>query len=204
MIRLVESPLVGWSQVHKRVFDISVATCGLILAAPLMAAIALAIRWTSPNGPVLFRQGRMGLDGRLFTMLKFRTMVPDAEAETGPVWAVRNDPRRTGVGALLRRLNLDELPQLWNVVRGEMSLVGPRPERPEFIRDFRTRIPGYMLRHKMKAGMTGLAQINGCRGNTSIEKRLEHDIDYAQRWSLLLDLKIIALTLIHFRDPNAY
>jgi exopolysaccharide biosynthesis polyprenyl glycosylphosphotransferase len=205
MIRLVESPLVGWSQLLKHAFDFSVASLGLVLISPLLAAIALGIRWTSPGGGVLYQQERMGLDGRLFSMLKFRTMVPNAEAETGARWAERDDPRRTRFGALLRTLSLDELPQLWNVVRGEMSLVGPRPERPEFIREFRKQIPGYMLRHKMKAGMTGWAQINGCRGNTSIEKRLEYDIDYARRWSLLFDLKILALTFFRlFRDPNAY
>jgi lipopolysaccharide/colanic/teichoic acid biosynthesis glycosyltransferase len=118
---------------------------------------------------------------------------------------VENDPRRTRFGALLRKSSLDELPQLWNVLRGEMSLVGPRPERPEFIREFRKQIPGYMLRHKMKAGITGWAQINGCRGNTSIEKRLDYDMDYARRWSLLFDFKILALTLVRLlRDPNAY
>ncbi len=205
MIRLVESPLVGWSQVLKHAFDFSVASIGLVLISPLLAAIALGIRWTSPGGAVLYQQERMGLDGRLFSMLKFRTMVPNAEAETGVRWAERDDPRRTRFGALLRTLSLDELPQLWNVVRGDMSLVGPRPERPEFIRAFRKQIPGYMLRHKMKAGMTGWAQINGCRGNTSIEKRLEYDIDYARRWSLLFDLKILVLTFFRlFRDPNAY
>jgi exopolysaccharide biosynthesis polyprenyl glycosylphosphotransferase len=178
---------------------------GLILISPLLAAIALTIRFTSPEGPVLYKQERMGLDGRLFKMLKFRSMMLDAEAESGVRWAVEDDPRRTRFGALLRKSSLDELPQLWNVLRGEMSLVGPRPERPEFIREFRKQIPGYMLRHKMKAGITGWAQINGCRGNTSIEKRLDYDMDYARRWSLLFDFKILALTLVRLlRDPNAY
>ncbi len=204
MIRLVESPLLGWNRIYKRAFDIAVAALLLVLGAPILAAIALGIRLTSPGAPLLYRQQRMGLDGRTFTMFKFRTMIPDAEARTGPRWAVRDDPRRTPFGAFLRKLSLDELPQLWNVLRGEMSLVGPRPERPPFIHEFRSRIPGYMLRHKMKAGMTGWAQVNGCRGNTSIEKRLEYDIDYARRWSLLFDLKIILLTLLHLRDPNAY
>jgi lipopolysaccharide/colanic/teichoic acid biosynthesis glycosyltransferase len=147
----------------------------------------------------------MGLDGRLFWILKFRTMIPDAEAETGPTWADPDDPRRTRLGTWLRCSNLDELPQLWNVLRGEMSLVGPRPERPEFIEQFRKQLPGYMLRHKVKAGMTGWAQVNGWRGQTSIEKRLEHDIEYVRRWSLWLDLKILARTIFRsFRDPNAY
>jgi lipopolysaccharide/colanic/teichoic acid biosynthesis glycosyltransferase len=147
----------------------------------------------------------MSLDGHVFTMLKFRTMIPDAEAESGPRWADPDDSRRTRIGAVLRRLNLDELPQLWNVLLGEMSLVGPRPERPELIREFRKRFPGYMLRHKVKGGLTGLAQINGLRGNTSLERRLALDLEYAERWSLWLDLKILVLTLVRsFRDPHAY
>jgi lipopolysaccharide/colanic/teichoic acid biosynthesis glycosyltransferase len=132
-------------------------------------------------------------------------MIPNAEAETGPTWAVKDDPRRTRLGAQLRRLNLDELPQLWNVLRGDMSMVGPRPERPEFIDDFRRAIEGYILRHKVKGGLTGWAQVHGLRGNTSIEKRLEYDLEYARRWSLWFDLRILGLTLIRaFRDPNAY
>jgi lipopolysaccharide/colanic/teichoic acid biosynthesis glycosyltransferase len=138
-------------------------------------------------------------------MLKFRTMVPDAEAQTGPQWAVRDDPRRTWLGAFLRGWSLDELPQLFNVLRGEMSLVGPRPERPSFVADFRRRVPGYMLRHTMKAGITGWAQINGWRGNTSIEKRIEYDLEYIARWSLGFDLSILLRTLwLGFRNRNAY
>jgi exopolysaccharide biosynthesis polyprenyl glycosylphosphotransferase len=204
-IRLVESPLLGWSRIQKRALDITVASLALFVLSPVMLLIALAIRHTPPQGPVFFRQHRMGLDGRLFWILKFRTMIPEAEAETGPTWADADDPRCTRLGAWLRRWSLDELPQLWNVLRGEMSLVGPRPERPEFIDQFRKQLPGYMLRHKVKAGMTGWAQVNGWRGQTSIEKRLEHDIEYVRRWSLWLDLKILATTLLRgFRDPNAY
>ena len=147
----------------------------------------------------------MGLDGQRFQMLKFRTMQLDAEAHTGPKWATPDDPRRTRLGAFLRRTSLDELPQLINVLRGEMSLVGPRPERPSFVEEFRRRVPGYMLRHKMKAGITGWAQINGWRGNTSIEKRIEYDLDYIARWSLRLDLIIMLKTLWRaFHDRNAY
>ncbi len=205
MIRIVESPLLGWSRIHKRAFDIGVSAAGLLVATPLLLLIALGIRTTSSSGPVLYRQKRMGLDGRLFWIVKFRTMVPEAEDATGPVWAERDDPRRTRFGAWLRRWNLDELPQLWNVLRGEMSLVGPRPERPEFIQQFRAQMPGYMLRHKVKAGITGWAQVNGWRGQTSIEKRLEYDMEYARRWSMWLDVKILARTLVTgFRDPNAY
>ncbi|HKC50082.1 MAG TPA: exopolysaccharide biosynthesis polyprenyl glycosylphosphotransferase, partial [Myxococcota bacterium] len=165
MIRLIESPLVGWNAVAKRAVDVVGSAAALVAGVPLFAALALAVRWTSP-GPVFYRQERMGLDGRVFSMWKFRTMVPDAERETGAVWASANDSRRTPLGAFLRRTNLDEIPQFWNVLKGEMSLVGPRPERPEFIREFRAGLPGYMLRHKVKGGLTGWAQVNGCRGNT--------------------------------------
>ncbi len=193
LIHLRASPLHGWNAVLKRAMDLTVGTAALIALAPLMLAIAAAIRLTSP-GPILLRQERMGLDGKPFLMLKFRTMRVDAEAETGPVWASPADPRCTRLGAVLRRFSLDELPQLVNVLRGQMSLVGPRPERPVFVREFRQRFPGYMLRHKVKAGMTGWAQINGWRGNTSLEKRLEYDLYYIERWSLALDLKILAQT----------
>jgi len=147
------------------------------------------------KGPVLFGQERMGLDGGTFRMLKFRSMRLDAEEETGPVWAQAGDPRRTRLGTLLRAASLDELPQLWNVIRGEMSLVGPRPERPVFIQEFRQRIPRYMLRHMMKAGITGWAQVNGWRGNTSLEKRIEYDLYYIEHWSLWFDVRILWLTL---------
>ena len=204
IIHLRESPLYGWNLVLKRVFDIVVGTAALLAALPVMTIIAATVRATSP-GPILYRQERMGLDGRRFKMLKFRTMRPDAESDTGPTWAVPDDPRRTGIGAWLRRSSLDELPQLINVLRGEMSLVGPRPERPGFVEEFRTRIPGYMLRHKVKAGMTGWAQINGWRGNTSLEKRIEYDLYYIERWSLAFDLSILLRTLWRgFTNRNAY
>src|SRR4029453_18675440 len=147
----------------------------------------------------------MGLDGRRFWMLKFRTMRSDAEADSGPCWAVPGDSRRTRLGAFLRAWSLDELPQLFNVLHGEMSLVGPRPERPGFVEEFRRRVPGYMLRHKMKAGITGGAPINGWRGNTSIEKRIEYDLDYNRPWALRPDLIILFKTLWRaFHDRNAY
>ena len=205
MIRLVESPLVGWNSVAKRCFDLALAGLLGVILSPVFIAIAALIRRDSLDAPVLYRQVRMGLDGRLFQILKFRTMISDAEAETEPRWTQPNDPRCTRIGRILRRFNLDELPQLWNVLRGDMSLVGPRPERPELVAQFRRKLPAYMLRHKVKAGMTGWAQVNGWRGDTPIEKRLEYDIDYLQRWSLWLDLKILALTVVRsFRDPNAY
>jgi exopolysaccharide biosynthesis polyprenyl glycosylphosphotransferase len=202
-IHLRESPLYGWNLVLKRAFDVGVGTMALIVALPAMAVIAAAVAVTSGR-PVLYRQERMALDGRRFQMLKFRTMGVDAEADTGPRWAVPGDPRRTGLGVFLRTWSLDELPQLFNVLRGDMSLVGPRPERPDFVEDFRRRVPGYMLRHKVKAGITGWAQINGWRGNTSIEKRIEYDLDYIARWSIGFDLKILLQTLWRFRDRNAY
>jgi Undecaprenyl-phosphate glucose phosphotransferase len=203
-IHLRESPLYGWNRFLKRGFDLAGGALALTLAAPVMLAIVAALKVTSP-GPVLYRQERMGVDGRRFRMLKFRTMRVDAEAETGPVWARPDDPRRTWLGAFLRRWSLDELPQLFNVLRGEMSLVGPRPERPSFVEEFRRRVPGYMLRHKVKSGITGWAQINGWRGNTSIERRIECDLYYIERWSLGFDLKILIQTFWYgFRNHNAY
>jgi Undecaprenyl-phosphate glucose phosphotransferase len=203
-IHLRESPLYGWNQVLKRMFDLGLGAAALLVALPVMAVVAAAIALTSGR-PVLYGQERMGLDGRRFRMLKFRTMRVDAEAATGPRWATPDDPRRTPLGAFLRRSSLDELPQLVNVLRGDMSLVGPRPERPSFVEDFRRRVPGYMLRHKVKAGITGWAQINGWRGNTSIEKRIEYDLDYIARWSIGFDLKILVQTLwLGFGNRNAY
>src|SRR5437016_5964843 len=203
-VHLREFPLYGWNRVAKRVLDLIVGGGSLGVAAPVMFAIATALKLVS-RGPVLYRQERMGLDGQRFRMLKFRTMRVDAERETGPVWARPDDSRRTRLGTFLRRWSLDELPQLWNVLRGEMSLVGPRPERPSFVEEFRRRVPGYMLRHKMKAGITGWAQINGWRGQTSIEKRIEYDLYYIERWSLGFDLKILLLTFWSgFRNRNAY
>lgn len=193
-INLQETPLVGWNQLLKRTLDVLLATLGLIVASPIMLGIALAVKFTSP-GPVLYRQERMGLDGTTFTMLKFRSMRQDAEAETGAVWASPEDRRRTSLGAWLRRLSLDELPQLFNVLRGDMSFVGPRPERPVFVEQFRQSVPQYMLRHKVKAGLTGWAQVNGWRGNTSLEKRIEYDLYYIEQWSLWFDLRIIAMTV---------
>lgn len=204
LISLRTTPLMGWSRVAKRAMDMSLAFIGLIVFAPLMLLIGLAVKLSTP-GPMLFSQERMGLDGRVFRVWKFRTMALDAEAESGPVWTTEDDPRRTRVGRTLRRFNLDELPQLLNVVRGEMSLVGPRPERPVFIEQFRSRVPKYMLRHMVQAGMTGWAQVNGWRGNTSIEQRIEHDLYYIENWSMFLDLKILVLTFVRgFAGKNAY
>ena len=203
IISIRASGLYGWNSVLKRTMDLLVGALALCLSLPVMAMIALAVRLTSP-GPVLYRQQRMGLDGRRFEMLKFRTMVDNAEGDTGPVWAADSDSRVTGIGRWLRQTSLDELPQLINVLRGEMSLVGPRPERPPLIEEFRKTIPKYMLRHKVKAGMTGWAQVNGWRGNTSLERRIEHDLDYIENWSLWRDVKILARTLLGgFRSDRA-
>ncbi len=196
--------LRGWKLTLKRIVDVVVSVVVLVLFSPLMLLIALAIKLDS-EGPVLYTQERMGLDAKPFKILKFRTMRVDAEVETGPVWATRDDPRRTRVGAFLRRFSLDELPQFINVLLGEMSVVGPRPERPVFVEQFRQSIPRYMDRHREKAGITGWAQVNGLRGDTSIWERTKYDIWYIENWSLWLDFRIMLRTLLQvFRDRNAY
>ncbi|QOJ13867.1 MAG: undecaprenyl-phosphate glucose phosphotransferase [Planctomycetia bacterium] len=193
ILSLRQSPLWGWNAVAKRGFDLIVGSICLLLAAVPMLAIAVLIRLSS-KGPALYRQRRMGMDGVEFEMLKFRTMRVDAEAG-GAVWSRKTDNRRTAIGSFLRRTSLDELPNLFNVLRGEMSLVGPRPERPEFVRQFRGDIEHYMLRHKIKAGMTGFAQVRGLRGDTSLRKRIRHDLHYIRNWSLWLDVRIFFRTL---------
>jgi exopolysaccharide biosynthesis polyprenyl glycosylphosphotransferase len=203
-INLSETPLEGWSRVVKRFFDLFVALAALLFFSPLMLLIALAI-WIEDRGPIFYRQERMGLDGKPFQILKFRSMRQNAEERTGAVWASKGDERRTRVGGLIRAWSLDELPQLWNVLIGDMSVVGPRPERPQFVEQFRAEFPHYMLRHKVRAGMTGWAQVHGWRGNTSIRMRIEHDLYYIENWSLLLDVKILFMTIIHgWRGENAY
>ena len=192
----------GYKEFFKR--DIVISLFAIIFLSPLFLVIALAVKLTSP-GPILFKQKRMGFDGVIFEIYKFRSMYVDAEKETGPVWAKKDDPRRTPLGAFLRRTSLDELPQFFNVLKGDMSLIGPRPERPEFIEKFKKEIPRYMLRHKIKAGMSGWAQVNGFRGNSSITKRIEHDLYYIENWSLTFDLKILWLTLWKgIFNKNAY
>jgi Undecaprenyl-phosphate glucose phosphotransferase len=203
VVNLQSVGVTGVNAMIKRLFDILFASLFLLLLLPLLVIVGIAVWLTSP-GPILYRQERVGLDGKPFGMLKFRTMRIEAEAE-GPTFARAGDPRTTPLGAILRRLSLDELPQLWNVLIGEMSLVGPRPERPVFIAKFRRRIPRYQLRHMVKAGMTGWAQIHGLRGRTNIAKRVEYDLYYIEHWSLLLDLKILARTLAFgFLSRNAY
>lgn len=204
IITLQDTPLYGWNIVLKRVTDIGLSIIAIIITAPVMILISVVNKRTSP-GPIFFRQERMGLDGKTFDMLKFRSMQVDAEAQSGAVWAKENDPRRTRLGTFLRKTSLDELPQFFNVLKGDMSIVGPRPERPVFIEEFRKNIPGYMLRHKMKAGITGWAQVNGWRGNTSLEKRIECDLYYIENWSLWLDIKIMWLTVWKgLLNKNAY
>ena len=195
IISLNDVPLRGFNSVLKRITDIAISTAALVVLALPFALISLLIKWTS-KGPIFYKQERMGLDGKAFDVLKFRSMYPGAEDATGPVWARDDDPRCTPVGRLLRRLDIDELPQFWNVFRGDMSIVGPRPERPYFVEQFKHRIPQYMLRHKVKAGITGWAQVNGWRGNTSLEKRIEYDLYYIENWSVALDLKIMWLTVV--------
>ena len=188
----------------KRFIDVVFSGLFLLVASPFLVLIAILVKLSS-RGPVFYKQERMGLNGRLFNMLKFRSMPVNAESTSGPVWAKAGENRATRIGAFLRRTSLDELPQFINVLKGDMSVVGPRPERPIFIENFRNQVPGYMLRHKMKAGITGWAQINGWRGNTSIEKRIEYDLYYIQNWSITLDLKIMWLTLWKgFVNEHAY
>ena len=204
VVTIVRSPLFGWNRLLKRGLDMVGAAAALLIFGPIMLLIAGLVRLSSP-GPIFYRQERMGLDGRTFNALKFRSMRLDAEQRTGAVWASKDDDRCTPIGRFIRKVSLDELPQLFNVLRGEMSLVGPRPERPVFIEQFKKQIPDYMLRHKVKAGITGWAQINGWRGNTSLEKRIEFDLYYIERWSLWFDIKILFLTIFKgFVDPNAY
>ena len=203
-VSLQGSPLYGWNKASKRFFDLILGSFLAMILSPLLVIIGLLVKISS-RGPILYRQRRVGMDGHSFRIIKFRTMRVDAEHETGPVWAKADDPRRTAIGSFLRKTSLDELPQLFNVLKGEMSLVGPRPERPNFVKEFRKRIPSYILRHKIKAGMTGWAQANGWRGNTSLEKRVEHDLFYIQHWSIGFDFKILCMTLWKmFFSKSAY
>jgi Undecaprenyl-phosphate glucose phosphotransferase len=204
VLALNETPIDPLGALWKRIFDFSVALTALLILSPLMLLIALLVKLTS-RGSIFYGQTRMGLDGSTFQMWKFRSMKVDAEKETGAVWAKKDDDRRTIIGAFLRSSSLDELPQFWNVLIGEMSLVGPRPERPEFVHQFRGRIPAYMLRHKVKAGITGWAQVNGWRGDTSLEKRIECDLYYIRNWSLAMDVRILLMTAVRgFVHKNAY
>ncbi len=195
IIGLRENRHFGVNVAIKRAMDIVLSLIGLIVLSPLFLLIAVLVRRSSP-GPIFYRQERCSLDGSSFQMLKFRSMRPDAEAKSGAVWTAENDPRCTRIGAILRKTNLDELPQLFNVLRGDMSLVGPRPERPVFVEQFRKTIPNYMARHAVKAGLTGWAQVNGWRGNSSLRRRIQFDLYYITHWNPFFDLRIMVMTLI--------
>ena len=204
VIHLLDEAPFEVRTLFKRALDVAFSAVALVMLSPLLVAIAVAVKLSSP-GPVFYRQERMSLNGQTFGMLKFRSMPTNAEAATGAVWAKPGESRATPVGAFLRKTSLDELPQFLNVLAGDMSVVGPRPERPVFIEGFRHEIPGYMLRHKMKAGITGWAQVHGWRGDTSLTKRIEYDLYYIQNWSLWLDVKIMVLTVFKgFVHRNAY
>jgi exopolysaccharide biosynthesis polyprenyl glycosylphosphotransferase len=194
LMKIKESPLFGWKGVFKRAFDLVVSGIVLILFSPLMALIAMLVKFGS-KGPLFYSQERIGLDGRSFNIHKFRTMRPDAESQSGPVWAKKGDDRTTAVGRFLRKFSLDELPQLFNVLRGDMSVVGPRPERPHFVGQFRQSVPHYLERHRVRSGITGWAQVNGLRGDTSIDQRTRYDVYYVENWSLGFDLKILIMTV---------
>jgi exopolysaccharide biosynthesis polyprenyl glycosylphosphotransferase len=204
LLTMRDVALRGWRRTLKRVVDIVISVSMLVLLSPLLLVIAVLVKLES-RGPAFYVQERMGMDARSFPIIKFRSMSHGAEDETGAVWARRDDPRRTRLGNFIRAYNLDELPQLINVLLGQMSIVGPRPERPEFVAEFERQIPRYMERHRERAGITGWAQINGLRGDTSIEERTKYDLYYIENWSLLFDFKIMARTMMAgFRDPNAY
>ena len=205
MVQIRDVALRGWNLALKRAIDIVVSGVTLVLLSPLLMALALVVKLTSRDGPVFYTQERVGLDGKPFRLVKFRSMRVGAEDESGPVWAKPDDRRRTRVGTFIRRWSLDELPQLANVLVGEMSLVGPRPERPHFVEQFSRIVPRYVERHNEKAGMTGWAQVNGLRGQTSIEERTKYDVFYVEHWSLAFDIKILLKTIgTIFRDKNAY
>lgn len=205
MVSVRDVALRGWKLGIKRAVDIVFSAGVLICLSLPMLLVGLLIKLTSPGGPAFLIQERVGLDGKNFRVIKFRTMIPDAEAATGPVWAQAGDPRVTPLGRFLRRFSLDELPQFINVLIGEMSVVGPRPERPYFVEQFSQRMPRYLERHREKAGLTGWAQVNGLRGNVSIEERTAYDLWYVENWTLWLDFKIVLRTLfIILWGRNAY
>jgi len=203
-ISVREEALSGADRIVKRVFDFVASGLGIFFLMPMLAVLAALVKISSP-GPIFYRQARMGRDGVEFDMIKFRTMRTDAEQKSGPVWTTESDPRVTPVGNVLRRFSLDEFPQLWNVLRGDMSLVGPRPERRVFVEEFSRQMPRYFERHRVQSGLTGWAQVHGLRGNTSIEDRTLYDLHYMENWSLGLDIRILLMTIHHvLRGENAY
>ncbi|MFN2110963.1 MAG: undecaprenyl-phosphate glucose phosphotransferase, partial [Anaerolineae bacterium] len=198
------TPLQGLGYYYKLLEDKIVATLALVLLSPLFAAIAIGVKLSSP-GPVFYRQERISWNNRRFVMLKFRTMPVGAEDNTGPRWATKAESRATRFGTFLRKTSLDELPQFINVLKGDMSVVGPRPERPCFVEQFKDQIPAYMKKHMVKAGITGWAQVNGLRGDTDLEERIQHDLFYIRNWSLMFDLTIAIKTFVNgFVNKNAY
>ncbi|AZK45983.1 undecaprenyl-phosphate glucose phosphotransferase [Paenibacillus lentus] len=205
LINVRDIPLdLAGNRLVKRAFDIVFSIAAIIITLPVMLFVVVGIKLTSP-GPVIFKQERMGLNRRIFQMYKFRSMkvLPEGTVDTG--WTTENDPRRTRFGAFIRKTSIDELPQFFNVLAGHMSVVGPRPERPYFVEQFREEVPKYMVKHHVRPGITGWAQTHGLRGDTSIEERIQHDIFYIENWSMLLDIKIILRTIIHgFVNKNAY
>jgi exopolysaccharide biosynthesis polyprenyl glycosylphosphotransferase len=202
LLGVIQLPLdKALNRVAKRLVDIVGSLVGLVLSAPVIAFFGLLVYIESP-GPIFFRQLRMSRSGRTFYIYKIRSMKPDAEVGSGAIWAKRDDPRRLKIGAFMRRWNIDELPQFLNVLTGEMSIVGPRPERPELVERFKDTIQNYNARHEVKSGLTGWAQINGFRGDTDLRKRVEHDLYYLENWSLFLDAYIIGGTV--FKYKNAY
>ena len=204
VINISVTPMDGLNRWVKAVEDKLIAILILILLSPLMLLIACAVKLSS-RGPVIYRQERLSWNGRPFQMLKFRSMPINVEDGTGPKWARSGEVRATAVGRFLRKTSLDELPQFWNVMKGDMSIVGPRPERPVFVEQFKEEIPSYMQKHMVKAGITGWAQVNGWRGDTDLKQRIEHDLYYIENWSIWLDLKIIFLTIFKgFINKNAY
>jgi Undecaprenyl-phosphate glucose phosphotransferase len=204
IIGLRENPHFGLNVVVKRAMDVVLSLAALVVLSPVMVAVAVLVKLTS-RGPVFFRQERCGLNGKPFQMLKYRSMRTDAEKETGAVWASKGDSRCTPIGAFLRKTSIDELPQLINVLKGDMSLVGPRPERPVFIHKFKETIPNYMARHCVKSGITGWAQVHGWRGNTSLRKRIQFDLYYITHWTPWLDIRILWMTVWHgLIHKNAY
>ncbi|MDM0075423.1 undecaprenyl-phosphate glucose phosphotransferase [Variovorax sp. J2P1-59] len=204
VITLQQTPLQGAARLIKSAEDVMLSALILVLISPLMLAISIAVKLSSP-GPVFYRQERVSWNNKTFWMYKFRSMPVDAEKTSGAVWAKPGESRSTRVGAFLRKTSFDELPQFINVLFGDMSIVGPRPERPVFVEQFKHQIPDYMKKHMVKAGITGWAQVNGWRGSTDLSKRIEYDIYYIENWSLKFDLQIIALTLVKgFVNKNAY
>ena len=188
----------------KRVMDILVALVGVVVSLPIMVFAAIAVKCTS-RGPIIFKQERIGLHNKPFRMYKFRTMEVQKPSQEAKGWTKKNDPRVTKVGKFLRRTSIDELPQLFNILKGDMSVVGPRPERPQFVEQFKEEIPRYMVKHQVRPGLTGWAQINGYRGDTSIKRRIEYDIFYIENWTMSFDVKIMFLTIFKgFINKNAY